>query len=305
MPKRVLVTGASGFLGRHAARAWSRQGHEIVGLGHGAWLESEWRAWGLSRWVEGDVNLHTLREVGLNPAIIIHCAGSGSVGFSIEHPAADFERSVGTLLAVLEFVRLTSLDTRLVLPSSAAVYGRVDRTPIPVDAPLGPVSPYGVHKRISEDLCRSYASHFGLSIAIVRFFSLYGPGLRKQLLWEACERFSRGEASFMGTGREIRDWLQVEDAADLILAAADRADPSCPVANGGTGSGLRVQELLELLRQSFPQAPPLFFAGSGKPGDPAAYEADIRESRAWGWEPRVAWHEGIRGYADWYLGRPR
>lgn len=299
--KTVLVTGAAGFLGRHAARAWSRQGYEVVGLGHGSWTESEWRAWGLSRWHAGNVDLESLMALGQTPDLVMHGAGSGSVGFSMTHPAEDFARSVGTLLSTLEFVRLKAPGARVVLPSSAAVYGRVDRTPIPVDAPLRPISPYGIHKLMAEDLCRSYAAHFGLSIAILRFFSLYGPGLHKQLLWDACERFNRGEASFGGTGQEIRDWLHVEDAAGLALIAAQQAGASCPVANGGTGTGLRVCDVLEMLRRSFSQAPPLGFDGGGRPGDPEVYEANIREARAWGWRAQIAHREGIESYADWYL----
>jgi len=297
----VLVTGASGFLGRHVARAWAEAGHEVVGLGHGTWSEAEWRPWGLSRWVAAEVGLLELESTGLQPDAVVHCAGGGSVGYSIAHPAEDFARSVGTLLAVLEFVRLRAPGARVVIPSSAAVYGNAARIPIPVTTPPAPVSPYGVHKCMVEDLCHSYGAHYGLPTAIVRFFSLYGAGLRKQLLWDACQRFARGEAAFMGSGREVRDWLHVEDAASLTLVAAGQATPAGPVANGGGGSGQEVRAVLERLRGAFPLAPPLSFKGPARPGDPEAMVAELAEARAWGWRPARDLDAGIADYAEWFL----
>jgi len=73
-----------------------------------------------------------------------------------------------------------------------------------------------------EDLCLSYAGRWGIRTSVVRLFSVYGPSLRKQLLWDACEKFRRGDNTFAGTGSELRDWLHVKDAAALIATAAER-----------------------------------------------------------------------------------
>ena len=157
------------------------------------------------------------------PDVIVHCAGSGSVGFSMTHPYQDFQRTVATTLAVLEYARLYAPRARVAYPSSAGVYGEVQKLPIAETDPLSPASPYGVHKRFAEELCASYAQHFGIAVAVVRLFSVYGAGLRKQLLWDASQKIMRGENRFFGTGEEIRDWLHVEDAASLLIAAAGHA----------------------------------------------------------------------------------
>ena len=86
----------------------------------------------------------------------------------------------------------------------------------------------------------------------------------------------------------------------LTLAAAAKASPACPVANGGRGEGLSVRDALETLRACFPGAPSLEFHGPGRPGDPEAYVADIREARDWGWRPAAETREGIRAYAAWH-----
>jgi UDP-glucose 4-epimerase len=296
----VLVTGANGFVGRHAARRFAQDGHSVVGLGHGSWARDEWRLWGIDIWHSVDVTTDTLATYAGTPDIIVHCAGSGSVAYSMSHPRQDFERSVQTTLSVLEFQRLHSPGARLVIPSSAGVYGRVETMPIAIEAPLNPVSPYGTNKKIVEEIARSYAQHFGLSVAILRFFSIYGVGLRKQLLWDACGKFSRGDVDFSGTGDEIRDWLHVDDAAALIAAVSGIAGSECPIVNGGTGIGTSNRQVLTLLAQELsPERMPRF-TGRSRIGDPQHYQAEMSSTAALPWHAARHLAEEITVYADWY-----
>jgi UDP-glucose 4-epimerase len=213
------------------------------------------------------------------------------------HPAQDFRRSVDSTLAALDFVRLHAPECRIVLPSSAAVYGTAEQMPIGIGDPLRPESPYGAHKKIAEDLCRSYARTFGVRAAIVRLFSVYGVGLRKQLLWDACTKLTQGEARFAGTGEELRDWLDVQDAATLLVTAADRASAECPIVNGGFGKAASVQTIVERLRHELGAAAEPIFSGTRRGGDPIGYEADITEALAWGWRPERSLADGLAAYA--------
>jgi UDP-glucose 4-epimerase len=296
----VLVTGANGFVGRHVAKAAAARGCKVVGLGHGAWTRNEWKRFGLEEWRTADVTLETLLAYGGNPAVIIHCAGSGSVSYSMTNPFQDFERTVDTTLAVLEFSRLRDSMPRIVICSSAAVYGRAAAIPTGVREPLIPISTYGVHKKLAEDLCRGYAHHFGVRSALVRLFSVQGVGLRKQLWWDACCKLSRGETTFAGTGNETRDWLNVADAADLLCLAADHADRDCAVANGGSGEGVKVRDVISQLAAGLGCAEGPQFSGAMRAGDPMHFAADIAEARAWGWAPKIDLAKDIRDYADWF-----
>lgn len=191
-------------------------------------------------------------------------------------------------------------NAQVVYPSSASVYGAVQKLPITETDPLNPASPYGVHKRHAEELCMSYAQHFGIAVSVVRLFSVYGAGLRKQLLWDASQKIMRRENNFFGTGAEVRDWLHVEDAANLLIVAASHASALCPVVNGGSGTGVAVREILVELVSALGGDDAPVFSGITRSGDPLGYVADISRACALGWLPRTPWQDGVREYAAWF-----
>lgn len=295
----VLVTGAAGFIGRHVSRVFASKGYLVYGIGRGEF--SDYRDWGLSEWKESDVCIESLIEITENPEIIVHCAGGSAVGYSIDHPREDFCLTVDTTSHVLEFIRQHSPATRLVYLSTAAVYGQVVQVPIVENVHLNPVSPYGVHKLMAENLCRLYAERYGLKISIVRLFSIYGSGLRKQLLWDACQKYSSGESSFFGTGEEIRDWLHVSDAANLLFLAESHASTNCPVVNGGYGKGIKVRDILEKLVLELQLDVQPSFSSCEKVGDPDILVADIDSAKAWGWLPQKKLSSGLAEYVNWFL----
>lgn len=299
MCKKILITGAAGFVGRYVAKEFSDNGFDVIGMGWGKFPDYE--DWGLSAWYEAEVSIEALGEFAGKPDVIVHCAGGSSVGYSVEHPRQDYCLTVDTTSHVLEFIRLHCPECKLVYPSTAAVYGQVESTPISEDAPLSPVSPYGVHKLMAESLCRMYAKDYRLNISIVRLFSIYGEGLRKQLLWDACKKYSNGVSDFFGSGEEIRDWLYVKDAANLLSLAADYADSDCPVVNGGSGDGVAVKDILQQLALSMASSCGPEFTAKKKEGDPDALVADISNARSWGWSPQKDWQSGVSDYANWFL----
>jgi UDP-glucose 4-epimerase len=301
MHGHILVTGANGFVGRNVARHFSRQGHTVLGIGHGEWPREEWRAWGLSNWHRADVTLDALLEYAGTPSVTVHCAGGGSVSYAISDPLADFNKTVGSTAHLLEYIRRFAPSCRVVYPSSASVYGTVEKLPIHEDCRIAPISQYGVHKMMAEQMVVSYGRQFNISAAIVRFFSVYGAGLRKQLLWDACLKFANHDSIFMGTGNEIRDWLHVEDAAELLFAASKQAGPECPIVNGGSGEGISVRDVLVHLSTCFGMADPPAFSGALRTGDPSRFIADIEGAKQWGWSPSRDWKEAMEEYVAWWM----
>ncbi|MDR1367775.1 MAG: SDR family oxidoreductase, partial [Candidatus Accumulibacter sp.] len=205
MKKSVFITGVFGFLGSWCAAHFSESGFEVVGIGNTNDASRKCPCFDRGTLVgthEGAVTARALDAAAENfglPHALVHCAGGGSVAFSYDNPREDFLRTVGSTAEVLDFLRRNA-SVRLVYPSSVAVYGKAERVPIAETAHCAPVSPYGVHKHLAEQLCRAYAAQWNLPVAIIRFFSLYGEGLRKQLLWDACRKAAQENFSFFGAG---------------------------------------------------------------------------------------------------------
>jgi UDP-glucose 4-epimerase len=299
----VLVTGGLGFIGRHVVRHFKSQGNRVVGIGHGNASEAIASEVGLCCWCSDDVSRQSLEALAEPIDLIVHCAGSSLVAASFSDPDAEFRKSVGAMIEVLEFARHQAKRPRVVVLSSAAVYGTVTRLPIYEDMSLNPISPYGKSKLAIETRCQQYGHDYGLEIAIIRLFSVYGRGLRKQLFWDACQKLARGDARFGGTGDEQRDWLHVSDAVQLIDAAAKRAAAVVPIVNGGTGTSIRVGDALMQIRRLWPApAPSITFSGDVRPGDPPGYQADTARARSLGWAPKQEFEAGLADYIAWARG---
>jgi UDP-glucose 4-epimerase len=303
MRKTILITGGFGFLGRAVAKKFQRLGWRVVGLGRGRWAPEDALKHGFNAWLDANVSLDVLMTLRESFDIVVHCAGNGSVGFSLTNPLQDFQKTVEGTVELLEYLRLTGSKALLVYPSSAGVYGAKDDSPIKEDDVLNPISPYGYHKKIAEELLESYSRTYGIRVAIVRFFSIYGAGLTKQLLWDAGLKLRAargGAATFWGTGDETRDWISSEDAAELIVAAT-RSDQDFLIVNGGAGERTTVRHTLELLRSALDVDTEVRFNDIVREGDPRFYHADISEARALDWAPSMTLEQGIDRYAAWLL----
>jgi len=301
MSYKILVTGAYGFLGRHTAKHFNTLGYEVYALGHGVWQQSELDEWGVNHWLFGDVTLDSIQKMKVKFDLIVHCAGGGSVAFSMNEPMKDFQRSVESTLAVLEYMRLYNPEAKLIYPSSPAVQGVHADMPIKEDDDCNPVSPYGVHKKMAEDLCLSFAQHFSLDVSIIRFFSIYGDYLQKQLLWDAANKLMNHseESIFWGTGNETRDWIHVDDAVSLIACIANTSDMPA-IINGGSGKKQTINETLTTLNTALGTERNFTFNLEVREGDPKYYWSDITNATSIGWEPKVIFEDGVRRYAKWF-----
>lgn len=273
----ALVTGHHGFLGRHVAEALAAEGLEVAGAGR---PEVELPSAAFDA---------VLREA--RPELVVHCAGPASVPASLEDPEGDRAGAVDVLQDLLE--RLGS--TRLVLVSSAAVYGQPERLPVAEDAPLAPVSPYGRHRVEAERL----ALGSGVPLVIARVFSAYGEGLRRQVLWDiARHALGGGPVELSGTGAETRDFVHARDVAGAIGAIVRRGAFEGEVVNVGTGVETSIAELAELITRELGHGE-VRFSGSTRAGDPIRWRADVSLLRELGFVPGIGIGDGAPAYARW------
>lgn len=308
----VWITGAKGFIGQHLSRHLAAQGHTVLGLGHGLWPEAAAHA-DLTLWVNGEIsgsNLNSLRLAGGRPDLAVHLAGGSSVGAALANPHEDFFRTVASTVELLEWLRQESPETRLIAVSSAAVHGAGHEGRIAESDATQPLSPYGHHKLMMEQLCHSYGRCYGVPSVVLRLFSVYGPGLRKQLLWDLCRRLADAPAilELSGTGDELRDWTQVADVLQAIEVTSPLAAPEVPTFNVGTGTATPVRVVAQMAIDAFAAdgiRSELRFNGNVRAGDPFSLVADPTNLKKLGFECRVPLRQGIADYVDWFRAQRR
>ncbi|NOQ81321.1 MAG: NAD-dependent epimerase/dehydratase family protein [Methylophaga sp.] len=294
----IWITGAKGFIGRNLAKFLADQGDIVFGVGHGVWQYEDARKWGVRGWIDGEIdalNLEQLMQVSGAPKVIYHLAGGASVGASFQEPYFDLLRTVESSARLLEWLRLNSPETSLVCASSAAVYGASHTGAISENAVIAPYSPYGMHKSMMENLCKSYAENFGLQVAIVRLFSVYGFGLEKQLIWDLCNKLVSEDGALIlgGSGDELRDWLHVTDACSLLQLAGTLCDESCVAINGGTGIATSIRDIAETVVSVWGNGMDIEFSGVARSGDPYSLIADCSLVTQLGFNPQVILTEGL------------
>ena len=298
----ILVTGASGFIGRHVARELLAAGHTLTTLHRGDPLTCpapDGRAREVPH-VRADALSDDVAEAARRADAIVHLAGRGDVQASFREPL-DYNRlnALGTL-TVLEGARETG--AHVVLASTQRVY-RTAREPLREDAPLAPTDPYAVSKLAAEQWCRMYSEQLGVPTTVVRLFSVYGPGQVAQgtsgVVSIFLDHARRGEPLAIHAAQR-RDLTYVGDVARGIRLVLERppTDPrSARVYNLATGVGTSLDELARavctVVGSRSAIIPP---SAESVEGDRVADVTLVRDDL--GFEPLVAVEEGLRRVAE-------
>jgi UDP-glucose 4-epimerase len=298
--KKVLVTGSTGFIGRYVARQFSDAGWSVQGLGTRP-LENAPRQdlqFYQSLFLPSP-ELSKLIE-SLQPDVCIHCAGRASVDLSVHDPAADFQSGVSLTFQLLDALRIYAPKCRVLFLSSAAVYGNPVDLPVSETYEANPISPYGFHKLMSEQLCKEFYKLYQLPTAIVRIFSAYGPGLRRQVLWDICQKaLTQPVLKLRGTGQESRDFIHVRDIAQALFLLANRAPFEAEVYNLASGVETTIQTLASQILYELDLNIPLEFDGQVPIGTPLNWCANIEKIQSLDFQLEVSLERGLQVFAQW------
>jgi len=300
MSRNVLITGVAGFIGRYAARHFSEQGWSVIGVDQAP--PEKGLLQNLSAY-------HCLQLPGKEltgllqrhlPHVCIHCAGPASVGMSMADPSTDFYGSTVLTFEILNTLRLHGPSCRFILISSAAVYGNPHSLPVREDQPLAPLSPYGFHKWQCERLCQEFTQVYGLPTASVRIFSAYGPGLRRQVLWDICRKTLTDDVvTLQGTGKESRDFIHILDIVKALSVVSMKASMKGEAYNLGSGWEVTIGRLADMVVKILNPAKIPQFDGIVPPGTPRNWRADISKLRDLGFTPTVSLEHGVGGVVAW------
>lgn len=302
---RVLILGAYGFIGRNIAKYFHQNGYVVYGIGHGNWDRKEFQTWGIHNWVESDIITSILEKYEVQFDIIINCSGSGSVRKSVLNPGHDFNNNVITTREILEYIRNKNNQAKFIHISSPAIQGEISTIFYDVKNQTNPISPYGLHKKISEDLCLFYNKFYGINIGIVRLFSVYGEDLNKQILFDACEKIYNSKyndiITFNGTGMETRDFIYINDVASFIYNFINNLD-SFKIENCGTGISTSISYIVEEIKKLLNRETTIIkFTNKKDIGNPTNLIALLNSDIYPWWKPNTTIEEGLKLYVTNYL----
>ncbi|ELX4188080.1 NAD-dependent epimerase/dehydratase family protein [Vibrio vulnificus] len=296
--KNILVLGGGGFIGSHVIGNLVKNCEaNIYSIGRGKCMDNTLH---VSHCID-NITFASLEKNFSNIQFdeIINCSGGGNVSVSFSYPREDFQNTVVSLVDVLEFIRVYQKNAKLVQLSSAAVYGECVDLPISESKECDPISVYGEYNFLAERLVKTYSKHYGLQSVILRVFSVYGPGLKKQIIWDAMEKLSRAsdEVTFFGTGNELRDFIYIEDLCSIITLAASWASEQTNIINCSSGKPILIKELVNKIALICDRDVSIVFSGESKSGDPKGFHADVSKLS---FECKTSLDEGLKTYIDWY-----
>lgn len=311
----ILVTGGAGFTGSHLTERLLADGRRVVVLDafddfyDPAQKERNLELAGANpafRLLRGDIRDSEAVEAAFSfepIEAVVHLAARAGVRPSIEDPAAYASVNIEGTVRVLEACRRHGVE-RFVFGSSSSVYGNNAKVPFAEDDPVDfPISTYAATKRGGELLAHTYHHLFGMKVACLRFFTVYGPRQRPDLaIRKFAELMAAGdEIPVFGDGTNGRDYTYVDDIVDGMVRALERMS-SFHIWNLGGSQPVMLNDLVGRLARGLGVEPrvkrlPL------QAGDVDRTWADVsRAKRELGWEPSTGFDEGMEKFLQWFRG---
>jgi UDP-glucose 4-epimerase len=296
----VLITGVAGFIGRYVARRYHQQGYTVIGVDLVPPENAPMAC--ITHYVRSKIPDRAIFDMikKTTPDTCIHCAGRASVGESVINPNDDFYSSPVVTFELLDALRTTSPSCRFVMISSAAVYGNPETMPVAETCPANPISPYGFHKAAAEQICQEFSTVYGIPTSIARIFTAYGPGLRRQVIWDICYKaLVKKKLLLQGTGAETRDFIHAVDIAVALDMIAQAASTKTFVCNVASGSAVSIKKLAEMILGSLGVILQPEFDGKVPQGNPINWQADISKLESLGYAPLVQLPLGVDTFSKW------
>ncbi len=308
----VLVTGAAGFIGSHLCEALLGRGNTVTGLDNfDPFYDPEIKRSNLTTalanpaftLIEGDIRDRAAvsNALAVQPQAVVHLAALAGVRPSIEQAERFLDVNVGGTTVLLEAIRSIP-ECRFIFGSSSSIYGNNVKVPFAESDPVErPISPYAASKRAGELLCFTYHHLYGLPVACLRFFTVYGPRQRPDL---AIHKFARlmqqgKPIPVFGDGSMARDFTYIDDIVHGVLCAIERC-AGYAIYNLGESQPIVLRDLIVALEQAMGisadiETHPL------QPGDVTRTFADISLARRnLDYNPQTDLAQGLDNFVTWF-----
>lgn len=311
---RYILTGCAGFIGANLGLALLKQGHDVVGIDnldpyYSLELKKsnldDLRAFGGFEFFQADI-----AEPSVYKALagtfdgIFHLAAKAGVRPSMKDPVGYTLSNIVGTARILDFAASTGIE-RVVIASSSSVYGWRDKGPFRETDPTDmPESPYAATKKAMETLAMGMHKATGLNMALLRYFTVFGPRVRPDL---AMSKFTlnihRGlPITVFGDGSSQRDYTFIDDVVAANIAAMHRIK-GFEIINIGTGRPVNLMDMIDTIANILGKRPKIEFAPD-QPGDVPRTWADITKARnLLGYSPAIGFEEAVRRTADYLLNK--
>lgn len=318
--KRILVTGAAGFIGFHLCRRLLENGMRVFGADNvNSYYDPQLKRARLEQlssfagftFLEGDLADAAFAETLFReskPNVVVHLAAQAGVRYSIENPRAYIESNITGFFNVLEEVRHHPV-THFLYASSSSVYGNRDKVPFSVEDRVDkPVSLYAATKKSNELFAYTYSHLYGVSATGLRFFTVYGPfGRPDMAYYKFTKAILAGETiDVFNNGELLRDFTYVDDVTACVQAMLfsppkpNAAGDRYAVYNIGNNKPERLMDFIQALETALGVAANKRFLPM-QAGDVTQTYADITETtRDFGFAPTTPIAEGLKRFVDWY-----
>lgn len=309
--KRVLVTGADGFMGSHLTdqliaegarvsvyiRGNSITGTVLYTLKNLATFEET-----LDEIITGNIASQDAVELirQNRPEIIFHLAADAYVPNSFKHPREVIESNFWGTVNVLEAVRTMPRVKRVVCTSSSEIYGTAQYAPIDENHPLNPSSPYAASKVAADRVAYSYYNTYHLPVSIIRPFNTFGPRHTYDVIPKFIRLALEGKPlTVHGDGRQSRDFTYVADMIEGFLLMGRHSKAIGQAVNFGTGKDVSIKETAELVKEFSKSASPIVYIGK-RASEVERLVCDNRlAKKLFDWKPRFSFEDGLKANIKW------
>jgi UDP-glucose 4-epimerase len=293
---KVIIIGSKGFIGQNLSDFLTGKRHEVWG----ADVVTDYVD--LDRYFLIDASNSDYSSVfkHIKYDVCINCSGAASVPDSLINPLRDYYLNTVNVYKILDAIKNFQPGCRFINLSSAAVYGNPQHLPVKEAARPDPLSPYGIHKLQSEQICKEFNDYYKIQTCSLRIFSVYGPGLQKQLFWDLYKKAKTGiPFTLYGTGNESRDFIHVLDLAKAIELVSEFSSFKADVINIANGEEIMINDAVSIFFSFFKDDIAYSFSGDIREGDPVNWVAEISKLISFGYKQSIGLNVGLQNYYKW------
>ena len=310
--KKIIVTGAAGFIGSHLSDKLVNMGARVIGIDNLSYGKLE-NVNPKVTFLKFDILNYELLQKTINkhkPDFLFHLAAIATTrrtSMGWDNIEDDFQTNARGTLNIFRAVTEKSNKTKIIYNSSAAVYGEPKYIPIDENHPKKPISPYGISKLTSEKYAYAFFNQFSINSTIFRIFNTYGPRQPRYVMFELMEKLKRDSSKLevLGTGEQIRDYSYIDDTLNSLLFGL-KSDTDNQIFNIGSGVSTTIKQVVKKILEimGLKDKTKIYYTNKSWKGDITKLLADVTKfQKISGYKLKFSIENGLRNLYNWFINR--